>query len=67
MVRTNEETTDGIEVVETKSRLTNVKNKDKPKVTSLVVDKPSLGIGFIIGSVLLGMFIVGCVVGSTMM
>lgn len=67
MVRTNEETTDGTEVVETKSRLTNVKNKDKPKVTSLVVDKPSLGIGFIIGSVLLGMFIVGCVVGSTMM
>lgn len=66
MVRT-EENTDGNEVVETKSRLTNVKTRDKPKVASLVVDKPSFGIGFMIGAFLLGMFIVGCIVGSTVM
>ena len=70
MVRTKEEGTGAEEVTvektEPKSR-TLVKNKEKPHVQSLVVDKSSFNIGFIIGTVLLCMFIVGCIVGSAVM
>ena len=70
MVRTKEESTGAEEVIvektEPKSR-TLVKNKEKPHTQSLVVDKSSFNIGFIIGTFLLGMFIIGCIVGSAVM
>lgn len=51
----------------TKPRMQIVKTKEKPSIQSLIIDKSSFKIGFIIGSFLLSMFIIGCIVGSTVM
>jgi hypothetical protein len=67
MVRTkSEESTVEEKVGEAKIRLSSGKGREK-STQSFIVDKSSFGIGFAIGSFLLCMFIVGCIIGSTVM
>ena len=51
--------------VVTKPRTPIIKPKEKSNIQSLIIDKSSFRIGFFIGSFLLSMFIIGCIVGST--
>lgn len=70
MVRTKNEEGTGVEEMviektETKNRLSSCRTKEKTHTQSLIVDKTSFGIGFTVGSFLLCMFIIGCIIGST--
>ena len=70
MVRTKEDgTVVSGEAVKTeiKSRVPIIKNKEKTSMQSINIDKSSFGIGFFISACIFIMFMVGCIVGSSMM
>lgn len=70
MVRTKEDgTVVSEEVVKTeiKNRVPMIKNKEKTSMQSINIDKSSFSIGFFISACVFVMFMVGCIVGSSMM
>lgn len=70
MVRTKEDgtvTSDDVVKPETKGRIPVIKTKEKTSMQSINIDKSSFGIGFFISACVFIMFMIGCVVGSSIM